>query len=163
MLFLCPKALSSNDGNSLERDFIKYYLSINNKKARITNEVWETFRYKILTNSSNKEGAISRITEYRGVFEPEIQKLKDDFEEVEAMKEYNTSEMRDSVISFLKRNWADIDIFITTEPQIYKEVCDEFGINLMTLPEFYLDCMDNEIGRNSLMSYWGKIQEEKWN
>ena len=162
MLFLCPKALSSNDSNSFERDFLKYYLSIKNEKATITNEVWETFRYKILTNSSNKAGAISRITEYRGIYKPEILKLKDNFEEVEAVKEYNTSEMRNSVISFLKRNWADIDIFITPEPQVYKEVCDEYGINVMTLQEFYLDCMNNEWGRNVLMSYWNKIQEEKW-
>ena len=32
----------------------------------------------------------------------------------------------------------------------------------MTISEFYLDCMDNNAGRDALMRYWNKIQEEKW-
>ena len=162
MILLCPKALSSNDGDGHEREFLKYYLSAENKKAKLTNEVWETFRYKVVTNSTNNDGAMNLIAWYRGIFEPEITRIGADFQEVEASTEHNTTQMRDSVINFLKRNWADITVFITQEKQIYQEVCNQNGINMMTLSEFYLDCMDTDGGRDILMAYWRKVREDNF-
>lgn len=164
MIFLCPKALSSNDGENDEREFLKYYLSRSNKRAKLTNEVWETFRYKIIDGSgSNKDGAYELIAEFRGIFEPETLKLDEKFQEVEAIKDYSIDEMRESVNSFLKRNWADIDIFITQEKEKYKEVCDKYGIRVMNLSEFFLDFMDNDRGRALLESYWVKKIHENYN
>ena len=164
MIFLCPKALSSKDGEDDEREFLKYYLSKSNKRAKLTNEVWETFRYKTIDGSgTNKEGAYELIAEFRGIFEPEILKLDGEFQEIEATQDYSIEKMRESVNSFLIRNWADIDIFITQEKEKYNEVCDKYNIRIMNLSEFFLDFMDNDGGRSLLESYWVKKIHENYN
>jgi len=164
MIFICPKALSSNDGENDEREFLKYYLSKYNKRAKLTNEVWETFRYKVIDGSdSNREGAYDFIAEYRGIFEPETLKLNEEFQEVKATKDYSIEEMRESVNSFITRNWADIDIFITQEKEKYQDVCDKYKIKVMNLSEFFLDFMDNDGGRALLESYWVKKIHENYN
>lgn len=161
MIIICPKALSSNE-NSHERNFLKFYLSVQGKKVKIANEVWETFRYKIINNSQNKQSAYDTIADYRGIVEPEFPNIGKDFQETDPEKEYLPKEMQDKTKDFLKRMGDDVDLFITQEPEIYKEICSEKKINVMTLSEFLIDCMNNERGRNTLLSYWNKIQEENW-
>ena len=160
MIVVCPKALASNDSLSLERNFLKYYLSICKKKEKLANEVWETFRYKTLQLSADKDGAYERIAEYRGMFEPETLVLNAEFQEEEPKKEYSTEQMKEKTKSFLERNWADVELFITQTPENYKDLCKTKDIPLMSLSEFYLDCMSNDKNRDLLMRYWYKIYEE---
>ena len=140
-IFICPKTLSSNDEDSHERDFLKYYLSVKGVKATIANEVWDTFRFKLMGDSSDKLGASRTIADYRGIVKPETPRIKEDNTEADPKKEYSLEEMREATKSLLRRNWADIDIFITQELDQYATLCQDVGIKHMTLAGFYLDCM----------------------
>ena len=84
MILLCPKAFSSNTFN-LERDFLKFYLSRKGIKAKICDELWEAFRYRLLENSTNKDNATQFIAEQKGFFKSENtkeSKLTKEFKEL---------------------------------------------------------------------------------
>ena len=157
MLVLCPKAFSSNDGLSYEREFLKYYLSKTGKKAVIANEIWETFRYKLKKTNPEEKTANRLIAEFRGIFEPEELKIDENHQEVEPENEHNIDELNEKTKDLLERRWADIEIFITTDTQKFEATKK---VKMMTLQEFLLNSMNNY--RSLFEEFNGKVIREKW-
>ena len=160
MIVLCPKAFSSADGLSHEREFLKYFLSRTGKKAFVANEVWETFRFKLINDTSNSGKNLDKtIADFRGVFQPEEMKKDEQHQEVEPQREHSLATMIEKTKDLIKRRWADIEIFITTEPATFAGIAD---IEIVTLQEFLIGFMEKDSDRRILEEFWGKIQREKF-
>lgn len=159
MIVLCPKAFSASDDSKLERDFLKFFLTSRNIKAIITDEVWETFRFKMINNSTNKDNANDRIADYRGFIAPENLKLDENYGEIEAKKEYSIEELFQKTKNLIERRGVDIKLFITQEPEKYNDLKDK--VEIKTLKGFYLDCMSGKT-RESLSSFWNDLITKKW-
>jgi|GEM_PF-2752748 len=67
--------------------------------------------------------------------------------------------MIDKTKNLIKRRWADIDFFITTEPDKFQNIAD---IEIITLQEFLIGFMDKDRGRKLLEEFWCKTEREKW-
>jgi len=51
-IFLCPKTFSlANSAGSLEGKFLKYYLGRKGIKAKLSNELWEAFCFRLMDKS----------------------------------------------------------------------------------------------------------------
>jgi len=160
-IFLCPKAFRSNDDFSLQRDFLQYYISRKGIKATITDELWEAFRFRISQANENNETIIEGIlADLRGSYLPEnLRTDKITFQEIPAEKDYTDEELIASTNSFIERNWADIDLFITINPDKYSEKTSEKQVKVMTLEDFYLDCMNDQETRELMEAFWNHKQE----
>jgi len=64
---------------------------------------------------------------------------------------------------FIERNWADIDIAITSEEIDLSKVKNIQNVNTMSLNEFYLYCMNDDDTREMLESFWIKNEADKYN
>lgn len=157
MIVLCPKAFSAKDEFSNERDFLKFYLSKTGKKAVLANEVWETFRFKFLKDFPDK--AEEYIADYRGFVKPEYSKIDKNFQEEKPVKEYTSEELILKTKDFLNRNWAEVEFFITTQKDLFEDIKN---IKIITLEEFYIQCMSGDSDRRILWEFWERIQNEKW-
>lgn len=157
MIVLCPQAFAGSS-ELQERDFLMYYLSRTNQKAFIANEVWETFRLRILKQASSKEIAKNIIAHFRGVFNPEELKLDSLFNEIEPKKDYSPEELVEKTKDFVKRKWADIDLFITQEPEKYEGL---IKVKILRLEEFFVEQMGNETSRNWITDFSYKTATEK--
>lgn len=157
MIVLCPKAFSAQDEFSNERDFLKFYLSKTGKKATLANEVWETFRFKFL--KAYPENAEEYIANFRGFVKPEYSKIDKDFQEEAPTKEYDSAELILKTKDFLRRNWAEVELFITTQKDLFSDITD---IKIVTLEEFFIQCMSGDAERKILWEFWERIQDDKW-
>ena len=96
MIVFCPKAfsnqISGKNVHELERGFIKFLVSETRDKMIIANEIWETFRFKIIKDSPNKQEAINLIASFRSIFEPEEVFLDENHQE-KTPKEEHTKEI----------------------------------------------------------------------
>lgn len=162
MIVLCPKAFSSNDGLSHERDFLKYFLSKTGEKGIIANEVWETFRLKMFNSGADLNKIKGRIADFKGIFSPEEEKIGNDHQEIIPTNEYKLETLVDKTKNLLERRWAEISLFITTEPEYYEDVIKTRGIEMLTLQEFLLSNMRLDKNRSLLEEFWNKTQNEKW-
>jgi len=158
MIVLCPKAFSSADDLGHHRNFLKYYLSRKGVKAIVANEVWETFRFKIIKDNK-PEVANKLIAEFRGIFGPEETNIDKNHQEVPPKKEYDTNALIEKTKDLLTRRWADIDLFITTEPEKFKTIKN---IEISTLPEFLLSFTEDESSRKIVEEFLGAMQRENW-
>jgi hypothetical protein len=159
MIVLCPRAFSAADGLSHERDFLKYFLSRTGRKGIVANEVWETFRFRVKKTNNNENLVEKTIAEFRGIFNPEELIVDENHREKEPEKEHDTKVLIEKTRDLLKRRWADIEMFVTTEPDKFNDI---ENISILSLQEFLLTFMDNDNGRKLLEEFWGKIQREKW-
>jgi hypothetical protein len=159
MIVLCPKAFSSADGLSHEREFLKYFLSRAGKKAFVANEVWETFRFKLINNNHDRDKVNKAIAEFRGVFQPEETILTEEHQEEEPKAEHTLDVMVEKTKDLIKRRWADIEMFITTEPDKFSGIAN---IEIITLQEFFFSFMSKDSDRRLLEEYWGKCLIDKW-
>jgi hypothetical protein len=164
-IFLCPKTFSlANSAGSLEGKFLKYYLGRKGIKAKLSNELWEAFCFRLMDKSGNKQNAEELITEQRGYFEPENEKRDNEtHEEINAKRDYNNGELVKATKFFIERNWADIDIAITSEEIDLSKVKNIQNVNTMSLNEFYLYCMNDDDTREMLESFWIKNEADKYN
>lgn len=142
MIVTCSKAFAGSE-SAHERDFLKYYLSKTGQKAVLANEVWSSFRFRILKKSDDLELVEKVITHRRGKFCPEDVKLTEEHQEEEPI-DYDESVLFEKTKSLVNRRWADIDFFITQEPKKYSL---DNSVNIMTLSEFYFYCMTNSATR----------------
>lgn len=161
MIVLCPKAFSSNDGLRQEREFLKYFLSRKGEKGIIANEVWETFRFNLIENNS-EDKADQTIADWRGIFEPEETKIGEDFREIPPTGKHTLDQLMEKTEDLLRRRWADIDLFITTNGERFQKVVEEKGIEMVPLQEFLFSSMEDQRSRNIMVDFWEKIQSEKW-
>jgi len=159
MIILCSKSFAGK-GAVFERDFLMYYLSkVCNKpqKAFVANEVWEAFRFRVLENSDDKEVAERIIATFRGTFSPEDLRLNDNFDEQAPKKDYDEQELIERTRSFVDRKWADVEFFITQEPEKYSGL----KVKIRTLGEFYVECMNDDKLRTSIIDFSIKTALEK--
>ncbi|MBS3135324.1 hypothetical protein J4401_00010 [Candidatus Woesearchaeota archaeon] len=150
MIVLCHKAVSGR-GSLFEHSFLMNFLITNNKKAVVANEVWDAFRFRVNKMASgNKEYAEKYIVHFRGKIEPEVCRLNNDYQENEP-QDYSDEILVEKTKDLVDRKWADIEDFITQEPDKYT------GLRKTpkTLKRFYLDCLNssNQEMRSSVQRY----------
>jgi hypothetical protein len=164
-IFLCPKAFRSTDDFAIQRDFLGYYLARRGMKALISDALWDAFRYRLTaSNGEDTSPAIDGIlAEMRGLFEPEnLRTDKVTYEEIPADRDYSEDELTNATIDYLERNWADVETFITTTPEHYEEIIAEKNIRMITLEDFYLDCMNDHTTRELMEDFWNHNETEKY-
>src|SRR3989344_7725709 len=149
MIVLCPLAFAGKDLTS-ERDFLRYYLSKIGQKAIVSNEVWDAFRFR-KAQTTSPEIANNIIAYMRGTFEPETLKLKANFEEVDP-QDSDEQKMFEKTKNLLERRWAEIDFFITQEPEKYTGLTHKPKI--IKLQGFLIECMDDTSKRDIVSGYF---------
>ncbi|MCK5177349.1 MAG: hypothetical protein KAQ92_06490 [Candidatus Aenigmarchaeota archaeon] len=151
MIFLCPKALAGTDC-SYEHGFLIDYISASGTKAKVANEVWDAFRFHILSKNSDKTKGERIISNFRGFFEPETIRQKPDFTEINPIfvDEKTTLE---KTKDFIMRKGAEIDYFLCQEPEKYQGLKKK----PITLHQFLIDRMGD-----SLETYSRKFAMHKY-
>ena len=149
MIVLCPLAFAGKD-LTFERRFLISYLSRTGKKGIVANEVWDAFRFRHI-QSSTLEVAEKIIVHMRGSFKPENFRLKLNYEEEEP-KDSTNEVMLAKTKSLLERTWAEIEIFITQEPEKYQGL--EHQPKMVTLQEFLEQCMGDINTRHIVEDYF---------
>lgn len=139
IIFLCPKALAGIDCK-YEHGFLIDYLGMSGTKAKIANEVWDTFRHRILSKNTDKKVAERIISHFRGFFEPETIKLKSDFTEEDPIS-VDEKTMLEKTKDFINRKGAEINYFICQDPDKYQ------GLNKkpITLQQFLVEMMGESL------------------
>ena len=156
MIVICHKSLDSV-GLDLERDFLKNHLARTSKKhAVVANEVWDTWRNKVL---SKYQGSASKqlIGLYRGWVQPEIIYLDENYKEREPKLIVKEEGMIEKTKDLVDRKWADIDVFITETPEKYGSV----KVKMMTLGEFFLNAMNDENKRPLIEGFMRRRVQEQ--
>ena len=151
MIVLCPLAFAGKE-LIFERRFLVSYLSGTGKKGVVANEVWDAFRYRHIQNSS-PEVAEKIIVHMRGSFKPENFRLNRDYEEVEP-KDTTNEDMINKTKNLLQRRWAEIELFITQEPEKYQGL--EYKPKTLTLQGFLEECMNDMSTRHIVEAYFHK-------
>lgn len=163
MIIFCPESFTNQISPSpsrLAKGFVKFYASETKHKMIIANEVWETFRFKLLKDSSEQKNAYSLIFGLRSIFKPE-EVLLDDHKEIEAKNEYSKEEMIKKTKDLIKRNYLDVEAVVTTSPEKFKDI--PIDINYMNIEQFYDYCIKTEKYREMIIRYWRMIQFDKAN
>ncbi len=168
MIILCPKALVSlfstdiDPESGLEKEFIKRMFSKCVPKAIVPNEVWEAFRYRIKNNSENKENAEQVIAFCRSMIEPEFEKLNEEYQEIEPAQDYTSEELIEKTKELIQRKYAEIDILITPNPEIFQSLPETRDITLLTIDGYYTYNMVKIDKRHWIEGFLSEIQREKW-
>jgi len=141
LIILDHLALASKPDSAIyPRDYLKFYLSASDNKATVSNEVWEAFRWRINEeNKSDQSVAEEIIAVYRGIVEPEVLFLNDDFTEKEPTRDYTDEELVESTKELIQRKRFKIKYFITDAEDKYRSILGDVYSN--TVEEFYYHCM----------------------
>ena len=163
MIVFCPEdfidQVSGKKVHWLERGFIKFVVSEVRTKLIIANETWETFRFKILADSPDKDEANNLIASFRSIFEPEEIFLDEKHQEKPATQEYSKTTMIEKTKNLIERKYADIEIIITKDRVEYKE-CSK-NIPCMDAEDFFIHCMSIPRYRDIIEKYLRVIEYKK--
>lgn len=163
MIVFCPEAfisqVSGKNVNWLEKGFIEFFvLEVRNKNI-IANETWETFRFRIVADSPDKEEAINLIASFRGIFKPEEIFLDEDHQEKAPKQEYSKTIMVEKTKDLITRNYVDIEIIITSNEKEYMECSKD--IPCKKIEDFFIYCMSSPKYRNIIEKYLRIIEYKK--
>lgn len=163
MIVFCPEAfisqVSGKNVNWLEKGFIEFFvLEVRNKNI-IANEIWETFRLKMMANSPNKEEAIKSIASFRGIFKPEEIFLDENYQEKVPEQEYSKTIMVEKTKDLITRNHIDIEIIITSNEKEYNQCSKD--IPCRNIEGFFIHCMSIPRYRNIVEKYLRIIEYKK--
>jgi len=157
MIVLCPKTLGGKE-NSLQREFLWFYLSKEAEEAIVSNEIWEAFRLRIKKKwVSSPLTAEKIINHVRGFARPENTILKG-YEEEEPKRDYSDKELMNATKNLVERNWANVNFFIVETEEEIKKYKFRQNINIKSLPGFYVNCMNSERGRRLIEEFTNKIR-----
>lgn len=167
MIVLCPKSLASlfstgGDSSWLEKEFMKRMFSKCIPRAVVPNEVWEAFRFRIINSSPNKQNAEQMIAFFRSMITPEFEKLDENYQEIEPAKDYTNAELIEKTKDLVKRKYAEIEIFITSEPELYQDAPEIVNITILSVESYYTYHFVNVHKRHWVEEFLGEIERNKW-
>ena len=116
-------------------------------------------RFKITKDSPEKDEALNLIASFRSIFEPEEIFLDDNHQEKLSKEEYSKETMVEKTKNLIKRNYADIEVIITSNAEEYKD-CSK-NIPCMDIEEFFIHCMSIQKYREIIEKYLRVIEYEK--
>ena len=151
MIILCHKALAGV--STFERQFLTDYLVATRQKAVVANEVWDTFRFKLVARFGNEDAA--RIGDWRALYRPEEIRLQN-HQEVPP-KEHDEATLIASTRSLAER-MKGVSIFITTNPELFNDIRD---VKPLTLTEWYVKMMADEPTRQLMQESILKFCNDK--
>jgi hypothetical protein len=151
MIILCHKALAGV--STFERQFLTDYLVATRQKGFVANEVWDTFRWKLIDRFGTEDAA--RIGDWRALYRPEEIRLQN-HQEVPA-KQHEEAVLVAKTSSFVER-MKGVSIFITSNPELYQDIPN---VKPLTLNEWYVKMMADEPTRQLMQESIQKFCREK--
>lgn len=143
MFILDHVALASNKPTIYDRDYVQFYLTQQNEKAFVSNEVWEALRFRIYEankNNPDKEMADKIIAGLRGFAGPETMRFEEDHTETPPKRDYTEAELIASTKDLIRRNKYQVSYFVCGDLATYPEE-DFSSYCFMNLDKFYAHCM----------------------
>ncbi len=163
MIVFCPEEfinqISGKEVRWLEKGFVEFFSSETKNKMIVSNETWETFRFKVINDSPDKNEALNLIASFVSIFNPEELFLDDNHQEKSPSQEHTKIVMIEKTKSLIERNYADIEIIITNNNKNYVECAK--SIPCVNIEGFFSYCMSIPKYRDIIEKYLRIIEYKK--